>query len=202
MLLKIILFVCFVPISAIIYFVLRNEAKPKKNLILGVTLPLYARTDDAVEAVVRRFLKRQMLAFLLLTLLAIPTFFIKYASVVLTWYLVWLIFVLTIPFALFMQSNAKLKALKQQNGWFSESTGLALVDVKLALTPKKTLSVWLFIPPVILSLIPVVHTALSQREGDAFWPLLTVYLSFAALTVVFLLSIPDSVSPEGRGRRR
>jgi uncharacterized membrane protein len=126
-----------------------------------------------------------MLAFLLLTLLAIPTFFIKYASVVLTWYLVWLIFVLTIPFALFMQSNAKLKALKQQNGWFSESTGLALVDVKLALTPKKTLSVWLFIPPVILSLIPVVHTALSQREGDAFWPLLTVYLSFAALTVVF-----------------
>ena len=50
MLMKLILFACFMPLPIILYFVLRNETKAKKNLILGVTLPLDARGDGMVQA--------------------------------------------------------------------------------------------------------------------------------------------------------
>ena len=33
----------FLIIVPILYFVMKNDVKPKKNIILGVTLPLYAR---------------------------------------------------------------------------------------------------------------------------------------------------------------
>ena len=37
-----VLYLCLVPV----YFMLRNETKPKKNIILGVTLPYEARQDQ------------------------------------------------------------------------------------------------------------------------------------------------------------
>ncbi len=185
MLFKIILFVCFIPIPFIIYFVLRNEAKPKKNIILGVTLPLEARQDAAVAAVVKVYITLQTAALAVIVLLASPLLFIRYQSIVLTWYFIWLILALVLPTVLFMRSNKKLRALKQQNGWFGESTGVELVDIKLALTPKKTLSFWWFVPPVLISLMPLVHAVLTLQGRDEFWPMLVVYGSFAVMTVVY-----------------
>ena len=46
-----ILYLCLIPV----YFMLRNETKPKKNIILGVTLPLLAQSDPRVGDIVRRF---------------------------------------------------------------------------------------------------------------------------------------------------
>ena len=183
MLLKIIVFICFFPLPVIIYFVLRNEAKPKKNIMLGVTLPLYARDDAAVRSIIKQHLTNQTIAFIALSLLAVPALFIDSVAVVMTWYLVWFIPVMVLPFLVFGHSNRKLKVLKQQNSWFGASSGITLVDVKLALTPKKTLSVWLFAPPVIMSLFPVISTILTLRGSDEFWPLMIVYASFAVLSV-------------------
>jgi hypothetical protein len=90
--------------------------------------------------------------------------------------------VLALPSALYIRSHRKLKALKLQNGWFGESAGLMLVDVKLALTPRKVLNVWLFIPPIVFSMVPVIHTVFMRRGSDEFWPLLIVYLTFAVMT--------------------
>ena len=185
MLLNIILFVCFIPIPFILYFVLRNEARPKKNIILGVTLPLEARQNSAVAAVVKKYITYQTAALIAVLLLASPMVFIKSTAVIMTWYFFWLIIVLILPNILFIQSNKALKALKQENGWFGESTGLVLVDVKLALTPQKALNIWLFIPPILLSLIPVVHAALMPRDSDEFGPLMLVYITFAVMTTGF-----------------
>ncbi len=183
MLINIILFICFFPLPIIIYFILRNEAKPKKNIILGVTLPHRARRDDAVANLVKQYLTHQTIALFVLTALVIPTFFFKHESIVMTWYFIWFIFVIIIPFVLFGISNKNLKTLKQQNSWFGESNGLMLVDIKLALTPKKTLSVWLFVPPVIMSLYPLLAIVLTLRGSDEFWPLLIVYALFVFLSV-------------------
>ena len=48
-----VLYLCLVPV----YFMLRNETKPKKNIILGVTLPYEARQDAAVLAICEQFLR-------------------------------------------------------------------------------------------------------------------------------------------------
>ena len=46
MMMNIIMAVYFVPIWPIIYFFIRNYAKPHKLIILGVTLPLNVHEDD------------------------------------------------------------------------------------------------------------------------------------------------------------
>ncbi len=55
---------------------------------------------------------------------------------------------------------------------------------KLAVAPKKPLSVWWFVPAAVLTLVPVVHTVLTLGGRDEFWPLMSVYLSFFALAAV------------------
>ena len=43
------------PCLALVAVLLTNEAKPKKNIVLGVTLPLAAQGDGRVLAIARRF---------------------------------------------------------------------------------------------------------------------------------------------------
>ena len=57
-----VLYLCLVPV----YFMLRNETKPKKNIILGVTLPYEARQDAAVLAICEQFLRQLNLVVLIL----------------------------------------------------------------------------------------------------------------------------------------
>ncbi len=182
MLIKIILSVCFIPIPVIFYLVLRNEAKPKKNIVLGVTLPLSARADPSVTSVVAEYVTLQSVILAVILLLASPIIFIESHAVFMSWYFIWLIAVLALPAMLYIRSHRKLKALKRRNGWFGEAAGLMLVDVKLALTPRKALNVWLFIPPFVFSIIPVIHAVLTLRGSDEFWPLLIVYLTFSVMT--------------------
>lgn len=147
MLMKIILFACCIPLPIILYFVLRNETKPKKNLILGVTLPVDARTDGAVEALCTNFRQQNALLTLFITLLAIPPFFLKYDSMVFTYFMTWLLVAIAASFILYAAYNKKLKRLKAENGWYGEAAGLALLDVKLAAMPTRQLSILWFIPP-------------------------------------------------------
>ena len=52
------LIVCFDLMIPILYFVQRNEVKPKKNIILGVTLTPTAQQDERVLAVCKTYLRR------------------------------------------------------------------------------------------------------------------------------------------------
>ena len=97
MLVNIIFAVSFVPVWPILYFMLRNNTKPKKNIILSVTLPESAHGDPEVLAICRgfkRWLNRVMLP--LLPLLA-PPFFMSVTGVALTWFMIWLLAALAAP---------------------------------------------------------------------------------------------------------
>ena len=187
MIMKIVLFLCMAPVPLILYFVLRNEAKPKKNMILGVTLPKDARTDPRVLAVVRRFLTWQTILLIAIFLLVLPPFLLASESVAMLWYFSWMLVAIILPNIPFVRANRQLGVLKQENGGFGESTGLTLVDTKLALAPKKPWSVWLFLPSMVLSLAPVVSTVLTVRGRDEFVPLLFIYLSFFLISVLLYI---------------
>lgn len=187
MIMNIIFFVCFAPIGLVLYFVMRNEIKPKKNIILGVTLPLNARETPAVLDITKRFLSRQNIILIVMLALLIPQFFFRYTSIVMTWYFSWITIALILPAIPYVTANSRLKALKIKNGWFSESSGAQLIDLKVAAAPKKILSVWFFIPAFLLTLIPVIHSAITLRGSDEFWPMMIVYLTFALTTAAFYL---------------
>ncbi|MEL4105315.1 DUF5808 domain-containing protein [Oscillospiraceae bacterium WX1] len=185
MIFQLIMLFCFIPVPIILYFVMRNEAKPKKNLILGVTLPHDVRELDAVKNVVAAFLRQQTLVFIPLVLLLIPALFFQPISVVMMWYFLWLIIALVAPFLPYGLANKKLKTLKRQNGWISVSAGVTLVDTKLAVTPPKMLSIWVFLPAILISLIPVVLTVATLQGRDEFWVMLTVYASLFVMVAAF-----------------
>ncbi len=184
MLANIIMSAVFFSVALIIYLVMRNEAKPKKNLILGVTLPYNARQSEQVGAVVSSFLRRETLIFIVLVLLLLPPLILNRYSVMMMWLFVWIIFALALPGIPFVRANKKLKALKSENGWYSAAAGVTLVDTKLASAPKKPLSVWWFVPAAVITLVPVIHSIIALRDRDEFWPLMSVYLSFFALAAV------------------
>ena len=80
----------FYIIVPIMYFVVRNEVKPKKNIILGATLPYGAAGDSDVEKVCREFKKELNITSVVLTVTAFFGFFIKYDSIVFLYMSVWL----------------------------------------------------------------------------------------------------------------
>lgn len=185
MVLKIILFVCFIPIPIVMYFVMLNEVKAKKNLILGVTLPLDARLDDNVKALCTGYKRLLTVVVTAVTALAVPALFLRHDSVVFTYLIVWLIVAILLPALPYAVYNKKLKALKAAKGWYSESSGVTLVDTKVAAMPKQKLSILWFLPPILVSLIPVIHTVVTLRKTDEFGPMLAIYGSFAAIVILF-----------------
>ena len=152
---NIIMLVCMYPLLPIMYFIIRNTAKPKKNLVLGVTLPYDARQDERVDAICRGFKKRLGLVSLVLAVLPVSFYFTKHISVTTTFYMTWLLVVIIVPFVPYARYHGKLKRLKQEQNWKSIVEGSVLVDTKVSFRSQKELSVWLFVPPVVFSLIPV-----------------------------------------------
>ena len=52
---RIFIWAAVVPVAFILYFQLKNECEPKKNIIVGVTLPYSARYDPEVQALLERY---------------------------------------------------------------------------------------------------------------------------------------------------
>ena len=62
--------------------------------------------------------------------------------------------------------HEKLKALKRQREWYPRrSAQVTTVDITTAAAPRRQLSAWWFIPPLVVSLVPVV-LALTVYAGE------------------------------------
>ena len=100
---SVIMVVVMLPVIVVMAALLSNETKPKKNIILGVTLPFSARYDDEVEALCASFRKKLWGLTVPLCLLCAPMFFVPWFSVQLTWYMVWIIIVIVAPYVLYVR---------------------------------------------------------------------------------------------------
>ncbi|MCL2031229.1 MAG: hypothetical protein FWG93_06750 [Oscillospiraceae bacterium] len=173
--------VSFAPVLLILYVLLRNTSKPKKNLILGVTLPHEARQDDGVLTVCRSFRRRLGAVCLLLAALLSGVFLTGYVSAAMTYYMTWLPLAIVVPHVLFAVYHGKLKRLKHEKGWVTGSAGRVMLDTRVSLQPAPKISAWWFLPPAAASLAPVI-SALARGED---WGLLAVYAINAALVLAF-----------------
>ncbi len=163
----VILLVLCLPILFVLAVFLVNETKPKKNIILGVTLPFFARDDAAVLRICAVFRKKIWICTICLLFLGIPVCFFPWFSVQLTLFLTWLIVVIFVPNFLFVRAHLQLKALKKEKKWFFQQyAAQTVVDISTMGKVRKPLSAWWFIPPIIISLVPVLLAAMQYRGED------------------------------------
>jgi len=180
---NIILAACFAIILPIEYFMLRNTVKPKKNIILGVTLPQIAHNDRETKKICGSFAKWLNIVTLPLLLLAIPPLFMQTMGAVMMWYTIWVLPAIIAPTAVFAIHRRKLMTLKRAKSWSSAAGSRALVDIKAAALPQKKINGLWFLPPLIASLIPVVHSLTAPLE----WELALIHAIFVFMTGAFWL---------------
>lgn len=182
---KWIIVLAFYSIVPVQYFILRNESKPKKNLILGATLPWAAQQDQEVLQVCAAFRRTLGLTFLLLTAAAVPALFLPGLAVPLTYLFFWLIAAILLPFVVYARANGRLRRLKEDRGWSRQlETTATVVDLNAVADGAHSAPDWLFVPPLLVSLIPLVWTLIFDRTAPDFWGILLGCGCVAATIVV------------------
>lgn len=143
------------PLIPIMYFTLRNECKPKKNIIVGVTLPYEARVDPEVLGLLERY-KKEMKRICWLSLLSvIPCLFIQSIGISMT---LWILWIFAVAFAFYMpyvRCNTALRKLKNARGWKRKGNQKAVADLKAAAESMRWISPLWFLPPFLISLLPL-----------------------------------------------
>lgn len=184
---KIVIFVCFYMVLPIMYGMLRNEAKPKKNILVGVTVPLWERDTKEVQDIVKDFKKKMDISFAVLTLFSLVIFFFQYTSVMVTYAMVWLIVAMIVPFWVYAKSRGNLMKLKREKGWNGYSINKVAVDTKTAVGEIKILSMKWFIAPTVLAFVPVLLGIwdLIKSGGDIMDIVLVSVCATMFLTVLF-----------------
>lgn len=167
----------------IMYMVMRNNAVAKKGLVLSVTLPAEAQDDPEVQACCHAFRKNLKIMFWILTAVLLPCIFLPWFSVTLTVSMIWLLAALILPFWVYGKSYKKLLALKHRRGWQTSAAGQTVVEVAPLKLPKPLKPRW-FIPPMILSVLPVFSCIFDKPNPS--WAMLLIVTAVTCLSVTVL----------------
>ena len=174
-----ILWLSVVWIVPLIYAMLLNETKPKKNLIMGVTLSSAARADAQVLDLCARFRRSLGWISLALCVLSLPILLLNRFSRSITWMLVWILLACALPYVPYVRCNLALRALKLARGWRQPTPpSPTLPELPAEIAPRRSLLWFLF--PLVIGLIPAVVSLLAKE-----WVMAFVYFTNAALILLF-----------------
>lgn len=175
---NIIMWGSMISLVPIMYFMLKNECKPKKNIIVGVTLPYEAQQDETVLALLERYKKEMKITCWASLAAVVPGLFISDIGIAMTALMLWIVAICVVFFIPYIRCNRSLRQLKEERGW--RRTGEAphaVTDLKAAAEEMRWISPWWFLPPVIISLIPLFF------DRTTWW----MWVIDAALVPVFYL---------------
>ena len=179
------LIIILYPSILLMYFLLKNDATPKKNVYFGVTLDKEQKKDADVIQIVTEY-NRQMKKYLLvLMVIPIPMVFLPWFSIFLTCWMIWLLatcFAFFIPFG---KANIKLKELKQEKGWNEHRMQQTYVEMKYAGAVRRV-KWYHFLPQNILNIL-IVLWAFSTYQGSSMVAMHLLVISFATITPLFWL---------------
>ena len=170
---KIFLWASIIWLLPFLFFVQKNEAKFKKNIVVGVTLPQEARDDVEVQSLLNKYVKETGMICILLGLAVIPSWLPKHFNWLLFAWMLWLDLVIVLTQLPFIKCNKKLKALKAQRGWNNKVSGQdnsdETVTVNMSnITTPKWLSPWVFIGAFILTMVPIF-------VDQSLWPFVVTF---------------------------
>ena len=176
----VILYVLTIPMLFIMFGMMWGLANAKKNIILGVTLPYTVHSDERVKKLRSGYKKALGFTALGCFVLSLGMLFAKHSSVVTMWICCWMLIVIVGLYIPSLVYNHKLRKLKTQEGWQGQIAGKMVVDTKTP--PMKMVSAWWFMPPFVISLVPVIATWVQQPSE---WGLALLWLVCALLVLMF-----------------
>lgn len=158
--LNIMMAACMYPVILLIYYFMRKASNNKDNLIFGVrgTKEWISKKEvaDSIEDIRKEYKKQVDMWTLIIALIPIVCFFIKYISIqVMIWCLLLFvdIFVVSVPFA---RANLKMRRLKENTGNFKNK--VVYVELK-TITPtirKQPYIAWGIIS-ALTAIVPLVY---------------------------------------------
>ncbi|WP_028263832.1 hypothetical protein [Atopobium fossor] len=172
--------ICWLPL--LMWLILRNNARFKKNIVVGVTLPQAARDDTQVTTILTRYRRQQMVCSIILTIIALIG---TVAGALRTWagplmmcWSLWILASCIIPESIFALTNHKLAILKSERGWHygkaGENKRVTIADISAAAQQYPRISEMWFFVICIASLVPIL---LDYNN-------LVIYLPSAACTLL------------------
>lgn len=154
MIFRIIMWLSIIWLAPLVCFILKNETKFKKNIVVGVTFPYCGRDDEQVKARLGRLKIQLTWVCVFLLASAVPCIFAESFSLTMILWCVWIDLCVVLPFIPFALCNRDLKKIKHERGWMQ--TGSETVSVDTALIPSyRWISPWLFALPLLMCLLPL-----------------------------------------------
>ena len=108
---------CMLPVLLILYVTMHNEARFKKNIVVGVTLPYAAREDAAVSTRLSIYRRELGIVCLALGLAALPCLAVKEGSLSMFLWGFWVMLMMVLPHVPFVRCNRDLHSIKRERGW-------------------------------------------------------------------------------------
>ena len=133
-------------------YLLLNQTKFKKNIVLGVTLPSQARENPDVLNELARFKRREIAGCLFLLALIVPCLLISNTETMMAFWGTWIDLCIILPYIPLILSHQKLMEIKEKNDWV-QAQRQVIVDTR-ALPDDRWVSPWVFVPAVLACLVP------------------------------------------------
>ena len=174
---------CIYLFLPIVYAQFRNCTKPKKGLILSVTLPVSAQEDKEVQDYCRNFRKRLAILFWILTAVLVPFAFVASVSIVMTAAFLWMDIAMAAIFRFYAKAHAGLRTIKKNRGWQTPAQEQP-VSQAVGEAAGKPVKPGLFVLPMILSLLPMLSCFMDSYSGVARSVMLTMSITSLSVTVL------------------
>jgi len=184
MILNIIFTICVYPILPILYFVMRTNSKPKKNVLIGVTLPSEFLEDEEVHEISNLFKKDLKRITIIYALIPITFFFVSYTSIGLTIWMVWMLGAIFGTSRSYIKYNKKLNLLKAEKQWKLKNINKTMVDIKTVAENISTINKPLFALTIVISCIPGLYELLQAPGTKSYLPNVTITISIGIITLL------------------
>ncbi|WP_312101183.1 PH domain-containing protein [Lachnoclostridium sp.] len=187
MIVNIIMLISMLPILPIIYYLMINEAEPKKNIVLGVTLPADQLDNSTVLQIVARYKKElRIWTICLIPVLIIP-FFIKSFAIGFSIQMLWILVVVMLSFYPFAKYNQQLLKIKKDRDWVVTYTNTVVVDMRAASEIQvRGLTIWYLLLSVI-SFAPIGYAIFKWKQDEYFKWNITLLVTMASITLLCFL---------------
>ncbi len=175
---------CFYSCILLMLIINLNEIKPKKNIILGATIPYTHLGSSDVKAITGKYKKESLIIHAVLIAAVIPCFFVP-DSAMLFYLMTWLTVAIVVQALPYIKANKALRSFKKS---ISDSAGTKekVVDLKLSSIDIKAASPYHSLVPAIISLIPCAYL-LFKPAGKATADMLFAYILISACILLCMV---------------
>jgi hypothetical protein len=169
-----------------IYVSMKNLTKPKKNLILGVTVPYEERESSALREICKSYISLLNIFTVILGIATTGFFFMKSFSFVFVYFTVLFFAGLILQYVPYFIYHMRLKRLKKEKGWRFGHKGKLLVNTKAAEMPRYMPKWWWFLFPLFMVLLPIPLVKLGVISGLDNG---NVYMSLTFALIIGILAL-------------